>query len=125
MEKPPATWIVFIVIIVNVSFYHDELKIAIRVHTSDGTIRGLVTSEEVSKVVRSLMQGEEGEELTRIVAQLSAGAKEAMEEGGSSCKAAKDMIDELCVKSQDGNLEASKEEKEYFQQNLIGGTMEE
>ncbi|GJM99047.1 hypothetical protein PR202_ga16109 [Eleusine coracana subsp. coracana] len=91
----------------NARFLVDELKIAIRVHTTDGTIRGLVTSEEVSRVVRCLMEGEEGAEVTRNMARLSAGAKEAMEEGGPSWKATKDMIDELCVKSLHGNLEGS------------------
>lgn len=85
----------------NARFLVDELKIAIRVHTSDRTIRGLVTSEEVSRVVRSLMEGEEGVEVTRNVARLSAGAEEAMAQGGPSWEATKDM---LCIKSLQGGL---------------------
>lgn len=95
----------------NAKFVVDELKIAVRVQTSDRTIRGLVTSEEVSKVVRVLMLGEEGVEAAKNVAELSACAKEAMEEGGPSWKALKDMISELCVKKVNGNLEESQDEK--------------
>ncbi|XP_062194108.1 UDP-glycosyltransferase 90A1-like [Phragmites australis] len=95
----------------NAKFIVDELKIAVRVQTSDGTIRGLVTSEEVSKVVTALMLGEEGLEAAKNVAELSALAKEAMAEGGSSWKAVENMISELCVTSLHGKVEASQEQK--------------
>ena len=95
----------------NAKLVVDELKVAVRVQTSDRTIRGFVTSEEVSKVVRVLMLGEEGVEAAKNVAELSARAKEAMEEGGPSWKALKDMISELCVKKVNGNLEESQDEK--------------
>ena len=95
----------------NAKLVVDELKVAVRVQTSDRTIRGFVTSEEVSKVVRVLMLGEEGVEAAKNVAELSACAKEAMEEGGPSWKALKDMISELCVKKVNGNLEESQDEK--------------
>uniref|UniRef100_A0A0A8ZQ30 Glycosyltransferase n=1 Tax=Arundo donax TaxID=35708 RepID=A0A0A8ZQ30_ARUDO len=95
----------------NAKFLVSELKIAVRVQTSDGTIRGLVTSEEVSKVVRALMVGEEGVEMAKNVVELSKGAKEALAGGGSSWKAVEDMISELCGTSLHGKLEASHEEK--------------
>jgi hypothetical protein len=74
-------------------FVVEELKIAVRVQTSDGTMRGLVTSEEVSRVVRELMLGELGAEAVK----LSVLAKEAVSKGGSSWKAVEDMIRELCT----------------------------
>jgi hypothetical protein len=77
----------------NARFAVEELKIAVRVQTSDGTMRGLVTSEEVSRVVRELMLGELGAE----AAKLSVLAKEAVSKGGSSWKAVEDMIRELCT----------------------------
>ncbi|CAN6204192.1 unnamed protein product [Urochloa humidicola] len=95
----------------NARFLVDELKIALRVQTSDRTIRGLVTSEEVSKVVRMLMIGEEGVEVTKNVAELSASAKEAVAEGGPSWKALKDMISVLCMKEVNVNLEESQDVK--------------
>jgi UDP:flavonoid glycosyltransferase YjiC (YdhE family) len=77
----------------NARFVVEELKIAVRVQTSDGTMRGFVTSEEVSRVVRELMLGELGAE----AAKLSVLAKEAVSKGGSSWKAVEDMIRELCT----------------------------
>ncbi|KAL6846346.1 hypothetical protein ACP4OV_023794 [Aristida adscensionis] len=95
----------------NARFLVDELNIAVRVQTSDGTIRGRVTSEEVSKVVRGLMLGEEGPKLAKNVAELSAHAMEAIAEGGSSWKAVKDMIGEFCSSSAQESLEESQDQK--------------
>ncbi|KAF8643494.1 hypothetical protein HU200_066844 [Digitaria exilis] len=95
----------------NAKFLVDELKIAVRLHAVDRTIRGLVTSEEVSTVVRVLMLGEKAVELAKNVAELSASAKEATEEGGSPWKTLKDMIGELCLVN--GNSEVSQDEKVY------------
>ncbi|CAL5080960.1 unnamed protein product [Urochloa decumbens] len=78
---------------------------------ASGSRRGLVTSEEVSKVVRMLMLGEEGVEVAKNVAELSASAKEAMAEGGPFWKALKDMISELCVKKVNVNLQESQDDK--------------
>lgn len=94
----------------NSRFLVDELKIAVRVHTSDRTIRGLVTSEEISKVVRALMLGEEGVEAAKRVVELSASAKEAMA-GGPSWKSLKEMISELSLMKLNGNEEVSQEDK--------------
>lgn len=93
----------------NAKFLVDELKIAVRVWTSDRTMRGLVTSEEVSKVVRELMLGEAGAEAAKNVTELSTLAKEAVAEGGSSWKAVEEMIGELCATNMHGNIEASQE----------------
>jgi UDP:flavonoid glycosyltransferase YjiC (YdhE family) len=80
----------------NARFVVEELKIAVRAQTSDGMMRGLVTSEEISRVVRELMLGELGTEAAKVT-ELSALAKEAVSEGGSSWKAVEDMIRELCT----------------------------
>ncbi|KAJ1289308.1 hypothetical protein BS78_02G154200 [Paspalum vaginatum] len=95
----------------NARFLVDELKIAVRVHTSDRTLRGSVTSEEVSKVVRALMLGAEGVRAAKRVAELSGRGKEAMAEGGPSWEALKDMISELCLVKMNGDLEVSHEDK--------------
>ncbi|KAL6655740.1 hypothetical protein ACP70R_006566 [Stipagrostis hirtigluma subsp. patula] len=95
----------------NARFLVDELKIAVRIQTIDGTMRGLVTSDEVSRVVKILMLGEEGVELANNVAELSEFAKEAIAEGGSSWRALQDMIDQLCTRRVHDNLEAKQEQK--------------
>ncbi|KAM0861319.1 hypothetical protein ACQ4PT_045964 [Festuca glaucescens] len=81
----------------NARFAVEELKIAVRLQTSDGTMRGLVTCEEVSRIVRELMLGEVGTEAAKNVAEISVLAKEAVSEGGSSWKAVEEMIRELCA----------------------------
>ncbi|KAG8056449.1 hypothetical protein GUJ93_ZPchr0002g26325 [Zizania palustris] len=91
----------------NAKLLVDELKIATRIWTNDKTIRGLVPSMEISKVVRELMHGDMGAEATKNIAELSVHAKEAMEDGGSSWIALKDMISELCAASFNGKEEAS------------------
>jgi UDP:flavonoid glycosyltransferase YjiC (YdhE family) len=78
----------------NARFVVEELKIGVRVQTSDRTMRGLVTSKEVSKVARELMLEEVGAQAAKSIAKL---AKEAVSEGGSSWKAAEEMIHELCA----------------------------
>ncbi|KAE8816255.1 UDP-glycosyltransferase 90A1-like [Hordeum vulgare] len=94
----------------NATFVVDELRIAVRVHTSDRTMRGLVTSEEISEVARKLMLGEVGTEAAKNVAELSVLAMESVSEGGSSWKAVEEMIDELCAPHMHANAEAGKEE---------------
>ncbi|KAM0925297.1 hypothetical protein ACQ4PT_004275 [Festuca glaucescens] len=81
----------------NARFVVEELKIAVRLQTSDGTMRGLVTCEEVSRVVRELMLREVGTEAAKNVADISVLAKEADLEGGSSWKDVEEMIRELCA----------------------------
>uniref|UniRef100_A0A0E0LZY1 Glycosyltransferase n=1 Tax=Oryza punctata TaxID=4537 RepID=A0A0E0LZY1_ORYPU len=99
----------------NARFLVDELKIAIRVSTSDRTMRGLVPSEEISKVARELMDGEAGAEATKKVVELSTLAKEAMDEGGLSWIAVKEMITELCATKNDVY---EKEEAAYCKQDI-------
>ncbi|XP_024314952.1 UDP-glycosyltransferase 90A1 isoform X2 [Brachypodium distachyon] len=76
----------------------DDLRIAVRsVRTSDGTLRGPVTGEEISELVRELMLGEAGIEAAKKAAELSALAKDAMAEGGSSWNALEEMIAALII----------------------------
>ncbi|VAI31664.1 unnamed protein product [Triticum turgidum subsp. durum] len=94
----------------NAAFVVDELKIAVRVHTSDRTMRGLATTEEISEVVRKLMLGEAGIEAAKNVAGLSVLAVESVLKGGSSWKSVEEMISELCAPNMHANVEPSKEE---------------
>uniref|UniRef100_A0A0E0LZX8 Glycosyltransferase n=1 Tax=Oryza punctata TaxID=4537 RepID=A0A0E0LZX8_ORYPU len=81
----------------NARFLVDEMKIAVMVWTSDSFTRGLVTHEEISRVVTELMLGEVGVEATKNVAKLLTFAKKAVDQGGSSWVAVREMINELCT----------------------------
>ena len=107
---PLAVWPMHADQPLNATFVVDELKIAVRVHTSDRTMRGLATSEEISEVVRKLMLGQAGIEAAKNVAGLSALAMESVLEGGSSWKSVEEMIGELCAPNMHANVEPSKEE---------------
>ncbi|KAK1324804.1 UDP-glycosyltransferase 72B1 [Acorus calamus] len=61
-----------------------DVKIAIRPTVGED---GVVRREEVSRIVRALMEGEEGMGVRGRVKELQEGAKKALSEGGSSCKA--------------------------------------
>ncbi|KAM3256965.1 hypothetical protein ACQJBY_049386 [Aegilops geniculata] len=107
---PLAVWPMHADQPMNATFVVDELKIAVRVHTSDRTMRGLATSKEISEVVRKLMLGEVGIEAAKNVAGLSVLAMESVLEGGSSWKSVEEMIGELCAPNMHANVEPSKEE---------------
>jgi hypothetical protein len=55
-------------------------------------------------VVRELMLGEFGTEAAKKATELSALAKEAVSEGGSSWKAVEEMILELCASATNVNV---------------------
>jgi hypothetical protein len=92
---PLAAWPIEFEQPMNAKFVVDELGIGIRVHSSDGTIGGLVKSEEIARVVRELMSGKDGVLMASKVAKLAARAQAAVSEGGSSWKAVEEMIMEL------------------------------
>jgi UDP:flavonoid glycosyltransferase YjiC (YdhE family) len=92
---PLAAWPIEFEQPTNAKFVVDELGIGIRVHSSDGTIGGLVKSEEIARVVRELMSGKDGVLMASKVAKLAARAQAAVSEGGSSWKAVEEMIMEL------------------------------
>ncbi|EAZ08642.1 hypothetical protein OsI_30915 [Oryza sativa Indica Group] len=81
----------------NARFLIDDMKIAVMVWTSNSLRRGLVTHEEISRVVTELMLGKVGVEAAKNVAKLSTLAKKAVDEGGSSWVIVREMINELCA----------------------------
>ncbi|PUZ70573.1 hypothetical protein GQ55_2G242600 [Panicum hallii var. hallii] len=96
---PLAAWPTAFEQPMNAKFIVDELGIGVRVHSSDGTIGGLVKSNEIARVVRDLMFGEDGMSMASNAAKLARHAQIAVSEGGSSWKAIEDMIGELCATS--------------------------
>ncbi|KAH7851584.1 hypothetical protein Vadar_013728 [Vaccinium darrowii] len=73
----------------------EEIKVGLRVETSNGSVRGFVKSEGLKKMVRELMEGEMGKEVRKKVKEVGEAAKKAVEEGGSSWHNLNQLIDEL------------------------------
>lgn len=85
----------------NAKFVVDELRIGVRVHTSDGAVGGLVKSEEIAMAVKELMFGEAGKAMALRAKGIAAQARLAVSDGGSSWKEVEDMISELRLRGVD------------------------
>lgn len=81
---PILTWPLFAEQSLNAAMLSDGLKVALRPKASKG---GLVEREEIAKVVRGLMEGEEGKEIYKRMEHLKIVAANAIKEDGSSTKA--------------------------------------
>ncbi|RVW46545.1 UDP-glycosyltransferase 90A1 [Vitis vinifera] len=82
----------------NATLVVEQIKVGLRVETTDGSVRGFVKKEQLEKMVRELMEGEKGEELRKEVKKFVEAARTAMEEGGSSWQMLNLLIDETCKK---------------------------
>ncbi|KAK6928332.1 UDP-glucuronosyl/UDP-glucosyltransferase [Dillenia turbinata] len=83
----------------NARMVVEEVKIGLRVETVDGTVRGFVKWEGLEKMVKELMEGEMGINLSKNVKELGDMARKAMEEGGSSGKTLDLLVnDVVCAK---------------------------
>ena len=80
---PVVTWPLFAEQSLNATILTDSLKVAMRPKANEG---GLVEREEIAKVVRGLMEGEEGIEIRKRMAHLKNAAANAIKEDGSSTK---------------------------------------
>ncbi|XP_062193279.1 UDP-glycosyltransferase 90A1-like [Phragmites australis] len=94
---PLAVWPLEFEQPINARLVVDELRVGIRVHSSDGKAGGLVKSEEVTRVVRELISGEAGVAMSASVAAIAAQARLAGFQGGSSWNAVEEAISELCI----------------------------
>lgn len=79
----------------NTRMVVEEMKIGLRVETCDGSVRGFVNSEGLSKMVKELMGGEMGERVSQRVKELSEIAKKDVEEGGMSWCNLEELLNEL------------------------------
>ncbi|KAL6583839.1 hypothetical protein OROMI_003128 [Orobanche minor] len=68
----------------NARFVAEEVGVGLRIMPEGGSVRGFVTAEEVERMVRELMSGEEGAAARRKAAEYGGAACESMKEGGSS-----------------------------------------
>ncbi|PON32008.1 UDP-glucuronosyl/UDP-glucosyltransferase [Parasponia andersonii] len=80
----------------NARMVVEEIKVGLRVETSDSSVAGFVRSEELKKMVKELMEGQMGKEVRKKVKEVADMAKAAVEEGGSSWQALDTLIDEAC-----------------------------
>ena len=85
----------------NARMVVEEVKVGLRVETSDGLVKGFVKKEGLVKMVKELMAGEKGEEVRRKVEEMAAAARKAVEEGGSSWYTLESLIDEMCSKKKE------------------------
>ncbi|XP_019429574.1 PREDICTED: UDP-glycosyltransferase 90A1-like [Lupinus angustifolius] len=81
----------------NARMVDEEIKIGLRVETCDGSVRGFVKSEGLRKSVKELMEGEKGREGRKKVTELADIAKNAVQEGGSSCSTLDLLLQEICT----------------------------
>ncbi|RHN49754.1 putative phenol beta-glucosyltransferase [Medicago truncatula] len=65
----------------NAALLSDGLKVAIRPKVNEN---GIVEREEIAKVVKNLMVGEEGKEIHQRMEKLKGNAIDALKENGSS-----------------------------------------
>ncbi|GFY93134.1 UDP-Glycosyltransferase superfamily protein [Actinidia rufa] len=86
----------------NARMVVEEVRVGLRVETSDGSVRGFVKSEGLEKMVREFMEGEMGKEVREKVKEYGEAARRALDEGGSSWQTLNQLIDELQAQS-DGN----------------------
>ncbi|XP_044465627.1 UDP-glycosyltransferase 90A1-like [Mangifera indica] len=79
----------------NARFVVEEIKIGIRVETSNGSVKGFVKWESLEKTIKELMEGEMGKETRNKVKKYSEMAKNAVEEQkGSSWPTLETIINE-------------------------------
>ncbi|KVI09169.1 UDP-glucuronosyl/UDP-glucosyltransferase [Cynara cardunculus var. scolymus] len=79
----------------NARMVVEEIKVGLRVETCDGSVRGFVKPDGLKKMVKELMEGENGKEVRKKVEEIGEGAKKAMAEGGSSWRTLNELIEEL------------------------------
>ncbi|KAJ9683455.1 hypothetical protein PVL29_019157 [Vitis rotundifolia] len=81
----------------------EEMKVGLRVETTDGSVRGFVKKEGLEKMVKELMEGDMGKQVRKKVKEVAEAAKTAMEEGGSSWQTLNLIVGETFKKTSAGN----------------------
>ncbi|MED6109680.1 hypothetical protein PIB30_035948 [Stylosanthes scabra] len=81
----------------NAKMVDEEIRVGLRVETSDGSLRGFVKREGLKKTVRELMEGEKRKEAMKKVGEWACMAIKAVEEGGSSWSSLEFLLQETSV----------------------------
>ncbi|XP_022924811.1 hydroquinone glucosyltransferase-like [Cucurbita moschata] len=87
---PLIAWPLYAEQRMNAVMLTEEIKVALRLKTNEKN--GIVEKEEISKVVRSVMEGEEGKKLRRKMKDLKEAAERVVGEDGSSTKIVSDVV---------------------------------
>lgn len=75
----------------NAALIVDSLKVAVRVESNDDDGKKMKKKEGIAKVIKSVMEGEEGKEVRRRMKNLKDDAASALMEDGSSTKTLSDL----------------------------------
>ncbi|KAL1205963.1 UDP-glycosyltransferase 90A1 [Cardamine amara subsp. amara] len=98
----------------NAKLVVEELKIGVRIETEDGSLKGFVTREELSRLVKELIQGEMGKTARKNVKEYTEMAKKALAQGtGSSWKNLDLLIEELCESREPNGVHKLSSDDEY------------
>ncbi|KAL3813782.1 hypothetical protein ACJIZ3_015050 [Penstemon smallii] len=94
-EVPILAWPMMAEQFVNTRMVVEEIKTGLRVNTVDGSVKGFVKGESLKITVMELMGGEKAKELKAKVKKVAEDARKAVGNGGSSCLALNQLIDEI------------------------------
>ena len=86
--KPIIAWPLFAEQRMNAVLLTEVLKVALRPKANE---KGLVDQEEIAKVIKGLMVGEEGKKVHNNMKNLKIAAEKALSPNGSSTKALADL----------------------------------
>ena len=87
---PLIAWPLYAEQRMNAVILTEEINVALKPKRNDN--KGIVEKEEISKVVKSLLEGEEGKKLRRKMKELEEASKKAVGEDGSSTKIVTDLV---------------------------------
>ncbi|GAB4854783.1 hypothetical protein Ancab_023368 [Ancistrocladus abbreviatus] len=81
----------------NARMVVEEIRVGLRVVTSNGSVKGFVKWEGLEKVVKELMEGDLGKEVREKVKKVGEMASKAIQDGGSSHRTLDLLLQELEV----------------------------
>ncbi|KAI4350745.1 hypothetical protein L6164_005166 [Bauhinia variegata] len=95
---PILAWPLMAEQFLNARMVEEEIKVGFRVETCNGSVRGFVKWEGLTKLARELMEGDsdKGKQVRNKVKQLAAVANKAVQDGGSSYQALDLLINQIC-----------------------------
>ncbi|XP_022993595.1 UDP-glycosyltransferase 90A1-like [Cucurbita maxima] len=80
----------------NARMVVEELRAGMRTVECGGLVKGFVKGKGLQRLVRELMEGEKGKEVRKRAMEISAMAKKAMAENGSSWRDLEQLVHKMC-----------------------------